>query len=158
MSYLILLLCFISAIASAQNIIPRPPHPIPPLPPIVIKLPVIDNILPVQVTDVEIEANVDGVLTETKVTMTLHNPNGRVLEGELNFPLPTGATVAGYALDINGKMVDGVIVEKEKARAVFDEVVRQGVDPGLAEQVGGNMFRTKVYPINANGDRRVSVR
>ncbi len=158
MSYLILLLCFISAIASAQNIIPRPPHPIPPLPPIVIKLPVIDNIQPVQVTDVEIEANVDGVLTETKVTMTLHNPNGRVLEGELNFPLPTGATVAGYALDINGKMVDGVIVEKEKARAVFDEVVRQGVDPGLAEQVGGNMFRTKVYPINANGDRRVSVR
>ncbi|MBQ9367837.1 MAG: LysM peptidoglycan-binding domain-containing protein [Victivallales bacterium] len=159
MSYLILLLCFISALASAQNIIPRPPRPpFPPLPPIVVKLPVIDNILPVQVTDVEIEANVDGVLTETKVTMTLHNPNGRILEGELNFPLPAGATVAGYALDVNGKMVDGVIVEKEKARAVFDEVVRQGIDPGLAEQVGGNMFRTKVYPIDANGDRRVSVR
>ncbi|MBQ7177450.1 MAG: DUF2135 domain-containing protein [Victivallales bacterium] len=162
MHIFVLLLCLIGAFASAQNIIPRPPHPpfppFPPLPPIVIKVPVIDNIMPVQVTDVEIEANVDGVLTETKVTMTLHNPNGRILEGELNFPLPAGATVAGYALDINGKMVDGVIVEKEKARAVFDEVVRQGVDPGMAEQVGGNMFRTKVYPINANGDRRVSVR
>ena len=159
MGILILFLCFITTVATGQNmIIPRPPRPIPPLPPIVIKLPVIDNILPVQVTDVEIEANVDGVLTETKVSMTLHNPNGRILEGELNFPLPAGATVAGYALDVNGKMVDGVIVEKEKARAVFDEVVRQGVDPGLAEQVGGNMFRTKVYPINANGDRRVSVR
>ena len=159
MGILVLLLCLIATVTTGQNmIIPRPPRPIPPLPPIVIKLPVIDNILPVQVTDVEIEANVDGVLTETKVSMTLHNPNGRVLEGELNFPLPTGATVAGYALDVNGKMVDGVIVEKEKARAVFDEVVRQGVDPGLAEQVGGNMFRTKVYPINANGDRRVSVR
>ncbi|MBR6372042.1 MAG: DUF2135 domain-containing protein [Victivallales bacterium] len=159
MHIFILLLCFIGAVASAQNMIPRPPHPpIPPLPPIVVKVPVIDNIMPVQVTDVEIEANVDGVLTETTVTMTLHNPNGRILEGELNFPLPAGATVAGYALDINGKMVDGVIVEKEKARAVFDEVVRQGVDPGMAEQVGGNMFRTKVYPINANGDRHVRVR
>ena len=154
-----LLFCLITSLAFAQNtVVPRPPHPIPPLLPIVIKLPVIDNILPVQVTDVDIEANVDGVLTETKVTITLHNPNGRVLEGELNFPLPAGATVAGYALDVNGRMVDGVIVEKEKARAVFDEVVRQGVDPGLAEQVGGNMFRTKVYPLAANGDRRVSVR
>ena len=154
-----LLFCLITSLAFAQNtVVPRPPHPIPPLLPIVIKIPVIDNILPVQVTDVDIEANVDGVLTETKVTLTLHNPNGRVLEGELNFPLPAGATVAGYALDINGRMVDGVIVEKEKARAVFDEVVRQGVDPGLAEQVGGNMFRTKVYPLAANGDRRVSVR
>ena len=107
MSYLILLLCFISAIASAQNIIPRPPHPIPPLPPIVIKLPVIDNIQPVQVTDVEIEANVDGVLTETKVTMTLHNPNGRVLEGELNFPLPTGATVAGWSTRLSCRLPRG---------------------------------------------------
>ncbi|MBR0458294.1 MAG: LysM peptidoglycan-binding domain-containing protein [Victivallales bacterium] len=159
MALFILLICLVGTFATAQDVLPqRLPFPIPPMPPIAVKLPVMDNIQPVQVTDVAIEANVDGVLTETKVTMTLHNPNGRVLEGELNFPLPTGATVAGYALDVNGKMVDGVIVEKEKSRAVFDEVVRQGVDPGLAEQVGGNLFRTKVYPINAGGDRRVSVR
>ena len=159
MNLLILIICLMASLTFSQNvIIPRPPQPIPPLPPVVIKLPIIDNLLPVQVTEVEIEASVDGILTETTVTMTLHNPNGRILEGELNFPLPSGATVAGYALDINGRMVDGVIVEKEKARAVFDEVVRQGVDPGMAEQVGGNMFRTKVYPLNANGNRRVRVR
>ena len=95
MALFILLICLVGTFATAQDVLPqRLPFPIPPMPPIAVKLPVMDNIQPVQVTDVAIEANVDGVLTETKVTMTLHNPNGRVLEGELNFPLPAGATTA----------------------------------------------------------------
>ena len=151
----------LAATVAAQNIIPRPPRPpiiIPPLPPITIKVPVVDNTLPVQVASAEIVADIDGVLTETNVTLKLYNPNDRVLEGELLFPLPVNATVSGYALDINGAMVDGVIVEKEKARVVFDEVTRQGIDPGLAEQVGGNMFRTRIYPLNPKGYRTVMVR
>ncbi len=151
----------LAATVAAQNIIPRPPHPpiiIPPLPPIVVKIPVIDNTQPVQVEAADIVVDIDGVLTETTVTLKLYNPNDRILEGELLFPLPVNATVSGYALDINGAMVDGVIVEKEKARVVFDEVTRQGVDPGLAEQVGGNMFRTRIYPLNPKGYRTITVR
>ena len=148
----------LAATVAAQNIIPRPPIPIPPLPPITVKIPVVDNTLPVQVASADIVVDIDGVLTETNVTLKLYNPNDRVLEGELLFPLPVNATVSGYALDINGAMVDGVIVEKEKARVVFDEVTRQGVDPGLAEQVGGNMFRTRIYPLNPKGYRTVTVR
>ena len=151
----------LAATVAAQNIIPRPPHPpiiVPPLPPIVVKIPVVDNTQPVQVEAADIVADIDGVLTETTVTLKLYNPNDRILEGELLFPLPVNATVSGYALDINGAMVDGVIVEKEKARVVFDEVTRQGVDPGLAEQVGGNMFRTRIYPLNPKGYRTITVR
>ncbi len=151
----------LAATVVAQNIIPRPPHPpiiIPPLPPIVVKIPIVDNTQPVLVEAADIVADIDGVLAETTITLKLYNPNDRVLEGELLFPLPVNATVSGYALDINGAMVDGVIVEKEKARVVFDEVTRQGIDPGLAEQVGGNMFRTRVYPLNPKGHRTVMVR
>ena len=151
-----LLSFLLMAMATAQSLVM--PRPFPPLPPIEVKLPSADNTLPVQVSEVDIEAEIDGILAETQVTLRLRNPNARVLEGELCFPLPAGATVSGYALDINGQMVDGVIVEKEKARAVFDEVVRQGVDPGLAEQVGGNVFRTKVYPLPAGGSRTVRVK
>ncbi|MBQ6474322.1 MAG: tail protein X [Victivallales bacterium] len=146
------------AMATAQALVVPLPRPQPPLPPIEVKFPRMENVMPIQVSEVDIEAEIDGILAETQVTLRLRNPNARVLEGELCFPLPAGATVCGYALDINGQMVDGVIVEKEKARAVFDEVVRQGVDPGLAEQVGGNVFRTKVYPLPAGGSRTVRVK
>ena len=144
-----------------KNIIPRPP--IPPRPPIiiepiVIKLPPEVQAQPIEVRDVDIRATVNGVHAETTMTLTFYNPNPRILEGELYFPLPTDVTVSGYALDINGVLVDGVIVEKEKARVVFEELVRQGVDPGLVEQSAGNVFKTRVYPLPANGTRQIRVK
>jgi tetratricopeptide (TPR) repeat protein len=112
---------------------------------------------PILLSKLVVEAKIFGFITETKMTMTFKNPHNRILEGELYFPLPQGSTVSGYALDIDGKMVDGVVVEKKKARVVFEKEVRKGVDPGIVEWVKGNNFKTRVYPIPAKGSRTVSV-
>ena len=112
---------------------------------------------PLPLAKVDTHVRVLGYLAETRTTMTFANPHGRALAGELYFPLPEGATVSGYALDIQGKLVDGVVVEKPKAREVFEKIVRQGVDPGLVEWVAGNNFRTRVFPIPAGGTRTVRV-
>ncbi|CAF4372552.1 unnamed protein product, partial [Adineta steineri] len=42
--------------------------------------------------------------------------------------LPNRSFVRG--LDVDGRIVDGVVVEKEKARVTFEKEVRKGVDPG----------------------------
>ena len=81
-----------------------------------------------------------GSVAETTTTMTFTNPTARAMEGDLYFPLPEGATISGYALDINGVMVDGVAVEKHEARRVFEEVVRQGIDPGLVQWTAGQQL------------------
>ena len=107
---------------------------------------------------VKIEVVVLGYLAETKMTMTFYNPNNRVLAGDLYFPLPEGATVSGYGLDVGGAMVDGVVVEKQKGRQVYEKIVRQGIDPGLVEWVKGNNFKTRVFPIPVHGTRTVMVR
>lgn len=99
-----------------------------------------------------------GHLAETTTTMLFRNPHDRVLEGELNFPLPEGATLSGFGLDVDGQVVDGVIVGKDEARVAFETEVRKGVDPGIAEWVRGNNFKTRVYPIPAGGTREVRVR
>ena len=104
-----------------------------------------------------IESEVRGVFAHVSTTFTLVNANGRVLEGELEFPLPDGAVICGYAIDINGVMVDGRVVEKEKARIAFENEVKKGIDPGLVEHVKGNMYRTRIYPIPAHGYRRIRV-
>jgi Ca-activated chloride channel family protein len=39
----------------------------------------------------------------------------------------------------------------------FEKEVRKGVDPGFVEMVAGNIFRTRVYPIEAGGVRIVRV-
>jgi len=105
-----------------------------------------------------VETRLLGPLAETRMTMTFANPHNRVLEGELYFPLPEGSTVSGYALDIKGAMIDGVVVEKHEARQVFEKIVRQGIDPGLVEWTKGSNFKTRVYPIPAKGTRTIMVR
>ncbi len=105
----------------------------------------------------DIQVDVTGNIASTGFTMTFKNRTNRVLEGELLFPLPEGVTVSRYALDINGKMRDAVPVEKAKATQVFEEIEQRRVDPGLLERVEGNNFRTRIYPIPANGTRTITI-
>ncbi len=62
--------------------------------------------------------------------------------------------MAGYALDIGGRMVDGVGVTKEKARVVLETEMRRRVDPGLVEHVRGNVFRTRIFPCRRAASER----
>ena len=103
------------------------------------------------------EARISGLIAETKLTLTFYNPGRIDVAGDLYVPLPENAVVSGYALDIDGVLVDGVPVEKQKGREVFEKIVRQGVDPGLAEWTKGNTFKTRVFPIPASGSRTVRV-
>lgn len=113
--------------------------------------------LAIELSDLEIEVRVSGLLAETTQTMRFHNPNDRVLEGNLSFPLPDNAVVCGYALDVDGQMVDGVVTPKQEARRILEAEERKGADPGLLEQVQGNLYRTRIYPIPARGTRTVRV-
>ncbi len=112
---------------------------------------------PLQLNRVDTEVQIAGHVARTRMTMTFYNPNTRAMAGDLIFPLPEGATVSGYALDVNGVMVDGVVVEKDKGRQVFEIEVRKGIDPGLIEWVKGNNFKTRVFPIPPQGTRTVAV-
>ena len=98
-----------------------------------------------------------GSLAEATINLTFANTENRVLGGELVFPLPEGATVTGYGLEINGVMVDGVAVEKQQARVIYEKELHKRVDPGLVEHAAGNSFRTRLYPVPANGTRSIKV-
>ena len=53
---------------------------------------------PIELRALDIKADISGGYAWTTVEMTFFNPNDRVLEGELQFPLPDGAAVTGFAL------------------------------------------------------------
>jgi tetratricopeptide (TPR) repeat protein len=112
---------------------------------------------PVRISDVKIEVKVVGSLAVTTVDMTFHNPNHRILEGELQFPLADGQNISRYALDINGKLREGVVVDKAKGQKAFESTIRRKIDPGLLEKTAGNNFRTRVYPLPADGTRRIVI-
>jgi Ca-activated chloride channel family protein len=113
---------------------------------------------PVVLQSVAIRVDIAGGQAQTEVQLVFRNPNRRVLEGELQFPLLDGQQIAGFALDIDGRMRDAVPVDKDKGRQVFEDIVRRGIDPGLLEATQGNNYKLRVYPLPAQGTRTVRLR
>lgn len=110
---------------------------------------------PLRISAASVSVTIVGNVASTTLELTFRNDLPRVLEGQLVLPLPPGATISSFALEVDGKLRPASVVEREKARVVFEEVVRRGVDPGLVEWSKGNNFTTRVYPIPANGTKRV---
>ncbi len=109
------------------------------------------------VKELAIDVKIVGTLAVTTLDMTFASTYPRVLEGELNFPLADGQTVSRYSLEVNGKMREGVSVEKAQGRVAFENTIRQKIDPGLLEMTRGNSFKSRIYPIPANGTKRIII-
>src|SRR5687767_57861 len=90
------------------------------------------------ISSLVVDVTIVGNIAITTFDITYHNPFDRVLEGEFDFPLADGQVISRYALDVNGKMREGVVVEKMTARIAFESTVRQNIDPGIAEKTKGN--------------------
>ncbi len=128
-------------------------RPLPPLP--LPRLIAPGGAEPIQIARLSVQAEATGLHMQTRLEITVRNPNPRLLEATLEFPLAPAQTIAGFALDIDGQLVPAVPVPKDKGRQVFDDVTRARVDPALLERTAGNSFKLRIYPLPAGGTRRV---
>lgn len=110
---------------------------------------------PLTIGDLEVTVDIAGDTAKTEITATFQNPTQLPLEGDFSLDLPPGAVITGYALDVNGAMVDGVLVGHRKALVTYQQRVRRGVDPGIAEVTRENAFRTHVFPIMPGRGRKI---
>ena len=110
-----------------------------------------------EITQLDLVVSLLPGYAETTATVTFYNPTDAQLEGEFRLGLPTGSIIIGYGLDIEGEMIDGVLVEKKKAKKAFESRIRQGIDPGLAEITRENAFKNRIFPILPQDTRTIKV-
>lgn len=123
---------------------PIPPHPDPQIQAFAVKYHHVTVTIEKQVARVEID-------------QVFHNPNQLALEGEYVFPIPDYAAIDKLAVRIDGKEIQGELLDKDKARQYFQQAVRESKDPALLEYVGQRMFRFRVTGIAPRGDKRVQI-
>lgn len=105
-----------------------------------------------------VEANVVDGVAGVDVKMGFRNHTTRQLEATFIFPLPDGATVGEFRMEMGGKWVEGKVLEKNEAKRIYTDIVRRMRDPGLLELVGKNLFQARVFPVPANGVQRIEMR
>ncbi|MBI2900366.1 MAG: hypothetical protein HYY17_09280 [Planctomycetes bacterium] len=105
--------------------------------------------------DVRVEI-LDGV-ARTEIEEVFVNHTGRRLEGTFYFPLPPDASISRLAMEIEGKLMEGTVLERERAREVYEGIVRRLQDPALLEWMPGGIFKCRIFPIEAGGEKRIVI-
>ncbi|MBU0491643.1 MAG: VWA domain-containing protein [Chloroflexi bacterium] len=102
----------------------------------------------VQITDQVASTNVDQVFV---------NDWNQECEGTYIFPIPESAAISDFTMEVDGKTLEGRLLDKDEARRIYESIVRQRQDPALLEYVGRNAFQASVYPIPPHGERRIQI-
>ena len=107
-------------------------------------------------SDVRVDL-VDRVL-RYEITETFVNRGSRLGEADYMFPLPKGAAFQDLKLSINGEMIAGETMSADRARRIYEEIVRSQRDPALLEWMGYGLFRARIFPIAPGEEKKVVLR
>jgi Ca-activated chloride channel family protein len=112
---------------------------------------------PLEVSFHHVSVQIKDQVAVTSVDEEFVNPNPTQLEGTYLFPLPEGAHIDKFSMDINGKMQEAELLPADKARSIYEDIVRRYRDPALLEYIGRDTFKVRIFPIEANGKKRVKI-
>ncbi|HMF17140.1 MAG TPA: VIT domain-containing protein, partial [Gemmataceae bacterium] len=115
------------------------------------------SVPPLAMVGHEVNIAIEDQVAVTRVVQTFRNNTDRALEATYVFPVPKGASVTKFAMWVNGKEVNGELVEADKARNIYTDIVRRTQDPGLLEYMDSNLLKLRVFPVPAHGDQKVSL-
>ncbi len=120
--------------------------------------------------EMTVDVGVARGVARVNVKQVFENHTGEVQEGTWRFRLSPSGAVGDFAVWDGLVRIPGVIVEKKRARAIYEELTTRRIDPGLLQQgeeedsaesgqrpSGGAVFSVKVAPIPAWGTKRLEM-
>ncbi|WP_437607754.1 VIT domain-containing protein [Sorangium sp. So ce834] len=120
-----------------------------------------------------VKVRIVDVVARTEIDETFANDTDEELEGIFRFPLPPGAQIERLALEVDGKLIEGAFVDRDRGAAIWRGVLQNAApkapkpreeiiwvpgpwrDPALLEWQRGGRFELRIFPIPKRGSRRV---
>jgi Ca-activated chloride channel family protein len=130
---------------------PWPPRPIPPHRPI-------RQFLPLELRTQNVEVQIKDQVAVTKLHQVFYNPSDRRMEGTFIFPVPKGARIDKFSMEVNGKVQKAELLDAKKARKIYEDIVRKALDPALFEYAGQSLFKVRIFPIEPKKEKEVKIK
>lgn len=106
----------------------------------------------------EVHVRVLDRVAEIEVEEWFENRGGGLGEGDYVYPLPGEAVFSNFSLYQGDEELRGETMDAERARAIYEEIVRRQRDPALIELFGHGMLRARVFPFQPGETRRITLR
>ena len=138
---------------------PRPPYPPYPPAPIMPPWPRPQPYVfaPLEISFLKVDTRIKDQVAVTKVEQEFFNPNPRAMEGTFLFPVPKGAAISKFTMEIGGKPVEAELLLADKARGIYEDIVRKMKDPALLEFAGQDLYKLRIFPIEAHSRKRIAL-
>ena len=115
--------------------------------------------------EMDVDIRIDNQTARVAIRQIFSNHENSTLEGRWSFALPGDAAVSDFAVWDGVTRIPGVILERRRAREIYENLRAQRIDPGLLEQGEGeaseaarsSVFTARVSPILPHGYKRVEV-
>ncbi len=113
---------------------------------------------PLEVRYHRVTVEIDDDVAVTSVDQEFFNPSSNAVEGTYLFPLPENAHIDKFSIDVNGRQVEAELLDADKARRIYEDIVRKMRDPALLEYAGRGAFKARIFPIEAHATKRVQIK
>jgi len=110
-----------------------------------------------EIREQRVQVTINNGVAVTQVDQVFFNTENRIVEALYTFPVPNGASVSNFTMIIDGKEMIGEVVEKQRAREIYESYKQTRRDPGLLEQVDFKSFELRVFPIAAGAEQHISI-
>lgn len=95
----------------------------------------------------EVRVAVHGPLALTELEVRFRNPEPYTIEGKFSCLLPPAATLSRFARELDGKWMEGEVVERQRAQQAYSAAIASGSGGSLLQEESGNRFTAKVFPV-----------
>src|ERR1035438_10633545 len=116
-------------------------------------------------SEMQVDIHVDNGDARVWMRQGFINHTNRPQEGNYLFALPGGTTISDFPVRDGPVCIPAVILERKRAKAIYQELKSQAIDPGLLEQGEhsvedarrSSVFSAHIVPIPAYGTKRLEI-
>lgn len=74
------------------------------------------------------------------------------------FPVPQGAKIEKFEMEVNGKMTEAELLDAKKAKQIYEKIVREARDPALMEYSDHGMYKIRIFPIEPGKEKNIKIK
>lgn len=105
-----------------------------------------------------VKVEIKDQIATTRVDQVFINQSPMQIEATYVFPLPQGVSISDFVMyDDKGNPLHAELLDSEKARQIYEDIVRRRKDPAILEYISSNAFRARIFPIQPWGEKRIQL-
>lgn len=105
-----------------------------------------------------VNVRVTGRVARVEVEEWFQNRGPAMGESDYLYPLPGEAVFSNFSLYQGDQELRGETMDANRARSIYEEIVRAKRDPALIELAGHGLLRARVFPIATGETRKITLR